>query len=182
MGGTVEGLFTTRAAGRPMAAHEAATAVVGRGLLGDRYHDGVGYYSDRPSEGGGREVTLIEAEELDRLLAERGIELTPVESRRNVVTRGIRLLDLIGARFRIGEVVCEGVKICEPCDYLEGLTGKAVNAPLVHRAGLRANVLVGGTIHVGDAVEAVPASEAVPATGAVPVSEVLPVSEAAPAR
>lgn len=163
MHGTVTGIFTTPKAGRPMDTHEAATAIVGRGLLGDRYHDGVGYYSDRPSEGGGREVTLIEAEELERLGVEHGIELTALESRRNVVTRGIRLLDLIGTRFRIGEVVCEGVKICEPCEYLERLTGKPVNEPLVHRAGLRANVLVGGTIRVGDAVEAVPAAEAAPA-------------------
>ena len=155
MRGTVEGIFTTPGAGRPMESLSEATAVAGRGLLGDRYHDGVGYYSERPSEGGGREVTLIEAEELDRLRAERGIELAPIESRRNVVTRGIRLLDLIGRRFRVGEVECEGVKICEPCAYLEELTGKPVNEPLVHRAGLRANVLVGGTLRVGDAVEAV---------------------------
>lgn len=165
MRGTVDGIFTTPGAGRPMVSHPEAMAVVGRGLLGDRYHDGIGYYSDRPSEGGGREVTLIEVEELDRLRAERGIELTPIETRRNVVTHGIRLLDLIGRRFRIGEVVCEGVKICEPCAYLEGLTGKPVNAPLVHRAGLRANVLVGGTLRVGDAVEAIESVEraAVPA-------------------
>ncbi len=159
MRGTVEGIFTTPGAGRPMVSLADATAIAGRGLLGDRYHDGVGYYSERPSEGGGREVTLIEAEELERLRAERGIELAPIESRRNVLTRGIRLLDLIGRRFRIGEVVCEGVKICEPCAYLEELTGKPVNEPLVHRAGLRANVLVGGTLRVGDAVEAVDAVE-----------------------
>ncbi len=157
MRGTVEGIFTTPGAGQPMVALPEGTAVAGRGLLGDRYHDGVGYYSERPSEGGGREVTLIEAEELERLRTERGIELAPIESRRNVVTRGIRLLDLIGRRFRIGEVVCQGVKICEPCAYLEELTAKPVNAPLVHRAGLRANVLVGGTLRVGDAVEAVEA-------------------------
>ena len=160
MRGTVEGIFTTTGAGLPMVEHAEATAVAGRGLRGDRYHDGVGYYSDRPSEGGGRELTLIEAEELDRLRSEHGIELSPIESRRNVVTRGIRLLDLIGTRFRVGDVVCEGVKICEPCTYIEGLTGKPINEPLVHRAGLRANVLVGGTLRHGDAVEAVPAAEA----------------------
>ena len=166
MRGTVEALFTTPGAGRPMVPLADAEAIVGRGLAGDRYHDGVGFYSDRPSEGGGREVTLIEAEELDRLRADHGIELSPVESRRNVVTRGIRLLDLIGARFRIGEAECEGVKICEPCAYLEELTGKPVNAPLVHRAGLRANILVGGTLRVGDAVEEIQRSvvaEALPA-------------------
>ncbi len=163
MSGAVEGIFTTPSAGQPMVSQSEVTAVAGRGLLGDRYSDRLGYYSDRPSEGGGREVTLIEAEELDRLRAERGIELTPVESRRNIVTRGIRLLGLIGRRFRIGEVECVGVRICEPCAYLEELTGKPVNEPLVHRAGLRANILVGGTIRLGDAIEAI---EAPAATGA----------------
>ena len=166
MRGTVEGIFTTPSAGQSMVSHLEATAVAGRGLLGDRYHDGVGYYSERPSEGGGREVTLIEAEELDRLRREHGLELTPIESRRNVVTRGIRLLDLIGRRFKVGKVVCEGVKICEPCAYLEELTGKPVNEPLVHRAGLRANVLVGGRLRVGDVVEAIDAAE----IAAVPVA------------
>ena len=71
MRGTVEGIFTTSGAGRPMVTLPEATAVARRGLLGDRYHDGIGYYSERPSEGGGREVTLIEAEELAQVMRAR---------------------------------------------------------------------------------------------------------------
>lgn len=154
MAGLVEHIFTTTSAGQPMVRSDAIAAIAGKGLEGDRYANRIGYYSERPSEGGGRELTLIAAETLDWLAAEHGIELTPEECRRNVVTRGIELEALIGHRFRVGEVVCQGVKICEPCVYIEGLTGKPVNAPLVHRGGLRANILEGGTLKVGDRIEA----------------------------
>ncbi len=87
--------------------------------------------------------------------AERGIELPPIESRRNVVTRGIRLLDLIGRRFRIGEVVCEGVRPCPPCKHLEEITGKKVMRPLIHRGGVRARIVEGGWIRVGDPIQEV---------------------------
>jgi MOSC domain-containing protein YiiM len=151
----VEGIFVTDGAGRPMRSLTEAVGVVGRGLAGDRYHEQKGYYSSRPLPGGGRELTLIEAEVLESLASEHGISLTPIECRRNVVTRGIPLLELIGQRFRVGELLCEGVRICEPCVYLEELTGKPVNEPLVHRGGLRASILEGGTLRIGDVVAAV---------------------------
>jgi MOSC domain-containing protein YiiM len=153
MNGRVEAIFTAGGAGQPMTPLAAAVAVAGRGLAGDRYHDRTGYYSERPSPGGGRELTLIEAEVLESLATEHGIELAPSECRRNVVTRGVRLNELIGQRFRVGALLCEGVRICEPCVYLEQITGKPVNEPLVHRGGLRANIIQGGTLRVGDAIE-----------------------------
>ncbi len=152
MSGRVEAIFTAGGAGQPMTPLAAAVAVAGRGLEGDRYANRSGYYSEYPSPGGGRELTLIEAEVLESLATEHGIELAPNECRRNVVTRGVRLHDLIGKRFRLGELLCEGIRVCEPCTYLEQLTGKPVNAPLVHRGGLRANILEGGTLRVGDAI------------------------------
>ena len=156
MSGRVEAIFVAAGGGgQPMRPLAAAVAVAGRGLEGDRYHDRTGYYSERPSPGGGRELTLIEAEVLESLATEHGITLAPVECRRNLVTRGIRLLELIGHRFRVGELLCEGVRICEPCVYLEQLTGKPVNEPLVHRGGLRANILEGGRIRLGDVIGAV---------------------------
>jgi MOSC domain-containing protein YiiM len=151
--GTVEAIFTAESAGQPMTARDEVSAVAGRGLEGDRYSARKGYYSEQPSPGGGRELTLIEGEVLEALAAERGIELAPQECRRNVVTRGVRLNDLVGKRFRLGSLLCEGVRLCEPCAYLEELTGKPVNEPLVHRGGLRANILDGGTLRIGDAVE-----------------------------
>jgi MOSC domain-containing protein YiiM len=155
MAGRVEHIFITASAAQPMSALKSVTGVAGRGLEGDRYANRKGYYSNRPTPGDGRQVTLIEAEVLDWLAAEHGITLSPAECRRNVVTRGIGLETLIGRRFRVGELLCEGVRICEPCVYLEQLTGKPVNEPLVHRGGLRANILEGGTLRVGDEIEVV---------------------------
>lgn len=160
MRGRVEGIYTAAGAGQPMQAHQEIEAVPGRGLAGDRYAERTGYYSSRPSPGGGRELTLIEAEVLEALALDYGLELAPHESRRNIVTRGIRLDQLIGRRFRIGAVLCEGVRICEPCTYLEELTGRPVMEPLVHRGGLRANILQGGKLRLGDVVEPLDAPEA----------------------
>ena len=165
MAGVIEGIFITGGAGRPMRSLAEAVGVAGRGLAGDRYHDRKGYYSERPPLDG-RALTLIEAEVLESLATEHGITLEPIECRRNVVTRGIPLLELIGRRFRVGELLCEGMRICEPCVYLEELTGKSVNEPLVHRGGLRANILEGGTVRVGDPVDALeePAQAPKPST------------------
>jgi MOSC domain-containing protein YiiM len=104
-------------------------------------------------------VTLFEAESLDWLRSEHGIDFSPTEHRRNLTTRGVDLPGLLGHRFRIGDVLLEGVKDCPPCDRLEGLVSKPVLKPLVNRGGLRARILQGGTIRVGDAIDAqVPAA------------------------
>lgn len=129
-----------------------AEAIAGQGLAGDRYLEGTGYYSNRPLADGSREITLIEAEELEGIERETGIRLDPSESRRNVLTRSVRVNALIGKRFRMGEVLCEGIRICEPCTYLEKLTGKRVMRPLVHRGGLRARIVSGGNVRVGDEI------------------------------
>jgi MOSC domain-containing protein YiiM len=131
------------------ALHEA-NAVAGLGLEGDRYAAGSGFYSARPRADGGRELTLIEAETL--LRAETGIGLEPSESRRNITTRDIRLEELIGRRFTIGEALCEGVDFCPPCQHLVDVTGKAVLEPLVGRGGVRARIVRGGAIAVGAAI------------------------------
>ena len=89
----------------------------------------------------------------DALRAEAGIGLDPSESRRNITTRGVRLEELIGRRFAIGEAVCEGVDLCPPCQHLVDVSGKAVLEPLVGRGGIRARVVRGGAIAVGAAIE-----------------------------
>ena len=150
--GRVEAIFRCAAAGAPMEALREANVVAGLGLEGDRYAAGTGFYSARPRPDGGRELTLIEAETLDALRAETGVGLDPSESRRNITTRGIRLEDLIGQRFTIGEALCEGVDHCPPCQHLVDVTGKAVLAPLVGRGGVRARIVRGGAIAVGAAI------------------------------
>lgn len=133
-----------------MMALERVQAVAGVGLEGDRYAARTGTWSpDPPAD---RDITLIEAEVLEDLAATDGIVLAAGESRRNVTTRGIRLNELVGRRFRVGEVECEGTRLCEPCQHLTDFLGKPILRPLVHRAGLRAKILTSGEISVGAAV------------------------------
>jgi MOSC domain-containing protein YiiM len=148
----VEAICIAAGDSAPMQAVAEIEAIAGTGLRGDRYAEGTGFYSARPTDPGAREVTLFEAEVLDLLRTDHGIELDATEHRRNLTVRGIRLMDLLGQRFTVGDVVLEGVKDCPPCEHLEQLTGKRLLRPLVDRGGLRARVLVGGTLRVGDAI------------------------------
>lgn len=152
--GQIVAIHVAVRAGAPMQSLRQVEALAGQGLTGDRYLTGIGYYSKWPTEPGAREVTLFESEVLDLLAAEHGITLSAGEHRRNLTTRGVRLDDLLGLRFRIGAVLLEGVKDCPPCDHLVALTGKQVLRPLVNRGGLRARVLEGGLISVSDPCEA----------------------------
>jgi len=126
-------------------------AVVGKGLEGDRYFKKIGTFSNIP--GGGRQVTLIELESVEALQRDLKIELEPAQTRRNIVTRGVPLNHLVGQQFRLGrEVMLLGVRLCEPCNHLESLTLGGVREGLLHRAGLRADIISGGTIRVGDPI------------------------------
>ena len=126
-------------------------AVPGKGLEGDRYFRTTGTYSNRP--GTGRELTLIELEAIEAIKRDNGIVLEPGAARRNLVTRGVPLNHLVGQEFHVGGVRLLGVRLCEPCSHLEGLTQKGVLAGLVHRGGLRAKILTEGEIREGDPVE-----------------------------
>jgi MOSC domain-containing protein YiiM len=148
--GTVEGIFITPAAGAPMRSVESVRAVEGLGLEGDRYHQAIGTFSKTP--GGGRHLTMIDAAALEALETEHGIALEPGASRRNLVARGVDLLDLIGKRFWVGDVLCEGIRECPPCGHLESLTSKGVLQGLTDRGGLRVEIRQSGTIKIGDAI------------------------------
>jgi MOSC domain-containing protein YiiM len=128
----------------------SAQAVVGRGLEGDRYYSKLGTYSNQP--GSGRDVTLIEIEAIDGLKRDYEVQLDPGQSRRNIVTRGIALNHLVEQEFRIGDVVLRGARLCEPCAHMEKLTVKGAMRGLIHRGGLRAEIVKGGTIKVGDRI------------------------------
>jgi MOSC domain-containing protein YiiM len=126
---------------------QSIDALAGQGLRGDRYFAG-----EQRAGGEGRDLTLIQAEALEGLQEEHGLELSAAESRRNVLTRGIDLNALVGQRFTVGEVECVGIELCEPCTHLQALTQPGVLRGLVHRGGLRADVVRGGRIAVGDTV------------------------------
>ena len=139
--GSVAGLLVAPEAEVPLIAVESVLAIAGRGLDGDRYAAGRGTFS---GPGRGYQLTLVEAETLDEL----GVSWE--RARRNVVTRGVSLNALVGRRFRIGEVECIGRRLCEPCAHLEQVSGPGLLRALVHRGGLRADILVGGTIELSD--------------------------------
>jgi MOSC domain-containing protein YiiM len=152
MAGKVVAIHIAPSVGEPMQSLAAAEAIAGEGLRGDRYRDGAGFYSATPIDPGARELTLIAEETLEAVQQETEIVLAPDEHRRNITTRTVDLDALLGKRFRIGEVVCEGIRGCPPCIHLEELTGKRVLKPLARRGGLRARIVEGGWIRVGDAI------------------------------
>jgi MOSC domain len=152
--GTVEGLAVAEEAEAPMRLLDAAQARAGRGLDGDRYAAGAGTFSPRAEKRPGYDLTLIAGEVLDELAAAGGT-LDFAGSRRNVLTRGIDLTALIGRTFRIGDVLCEGRRQCEPCSHLERLAGPGVLRPLIHKGGLRVDVRSDGEIRVGAPIRTV---------------------------
>jgi hypothetical protein len=141
--GSVAAILTATDAEEPLGRVDDADAVAGRGLRGDRYFEGRGTFS---GPGRGYQLTLVEAEVLDE------IELPWEQARRNVVTRGIAVNGLVGHRFTIGGVECVGRRLAEPCAHLEKLSRPGLLRPLVHRGGLRADILVGGAISLGDRI------------------------------
>jgi len=149
--GRVESIHITATAEAAMSSVAEATALAGVGLEGDRYAARTGSFSAKPKPG--RQITLIEAEAIEALERELGLVLAPGETRRNLVTRGVALNHLVGREFSVGEVRLRGHELCEPCGSLARMTGKPQIQPgLVHRGGLRAEILTGGVIRVGDAV------------------------------
>jgi MOSC domain-containing protein YiiM len=151
--GTVEAIAIAEMASGPMRLVEEAQALAGRGLAGDRYAAKAGTFTPRGGTGYGYDLTLIQAEVLDELVLAGDRRLGYAEARRNVVTRGVDLNALVGRRFRIGEVECIGQRLCEPCAHLERLTTKGVLRGLIHRGGLRADILTDGGIDIGSAIE-----------------------------
>jgi MOSC domain-containing protein YiiM len=148
--GIVAAVYVAPAAEAACVAVDAAEAVAGRGLRGDRYFDGEGTFGGPGAAG--HELTLIEQEALDELAARTGIALAPADARRNLVTRGIDLNALAGRRFLVGDVEIAGRRWCEPCAHLQRLTAPGVLRGLVHRGGLRADIVRGGTIARGDEI------------------------------
>jgi MOSC domain-containing protein YiiM len=153
--GTVEAIAVASTATGPMQLVEEAQALAGRGLEGDRYAAKAGTFTPRAGSGGGYDLTLIQAEVIDELVLTENRRLSYAEARRNVITRHVDLNALVGRRFRVGEVECFGQRLCEPCAHLERLTTKGVLRGLIHRGGLRADVLTDGRIGIGSAIETI---------------------------
>jgi MOSC domain-containing protein YiiM len=143
--GSVAAILLAPASEAPLARVDSVEALPGRGLAGDRYANGAGTFS---GPGRGYELTLVEADVLEE------IGLPWEDARRNLVTKGISLNALVGRRFRVGTVDCVGRRLAEPCAHLERLARPGLLRPLVHRGGLRADILSAGTISIGDEIRA----------------------------
>ncbi len=128
---------------------QSVRALAGRGLDGDRYALGSGTFS---GNSGQRDVTLIEAEALDHFVRDYSHPLDPAQTRRNLLTRGVRLNELVGCDFIIGAVRMRGLRLCEPCAHLARLTSAPVLPGLIRRGGLYAQILQDGELAVGDPI------------------------------
>ena len=153
--GKVEAIALAEHATGPMRAVTQVHALAGRGLDGDRYAAKAGTFTPDNDTGRGYDLTLIEAEILDALTLPDGGKIDYAEARRNVITSGIDLNALVGRRFRVGDAECLGQRLCEPCSHLERLTAKGVLRELIHRGGLRADVLTDGQISNGAVIETI---------------------------
>jgi MOSC domain-containing protein YiiM len=147
--GTVQSIHIAEKAQEPTRSVDSAAATPGAGLEGDRYALQQGTFSKPEPD---YELTLIEAEAIEALQRDYGVEVAAGDPRRNIVTRGVPLNHLVGREFRVGEVKIRGLRLCEPCAHLEMLVAKPVIKGLRHRGGLRAQVLTPGIIRVGDTV------------------------------
>ena len=150
MAQVVEILITAKA-GDHMFPIDLATAAPGFGLEGDRYSTGEGTFSPNPQKPK-YELTLIQQEHVEEFARSSGLPFTARDSRRNIVTHGIDLNVLVGQVFDIGPVKVRGLELCEPCNYLAKKTFREVLPGLVHKGGLRAQILTPGQIKVGDLI------------------------------
>lgn len=134
-------------------------ALEGRGLAGDRYCEGKGVGQHGPARPD-QELTLIEQEAIDAANQDYKLSLSHLDTRRNLLTAGVPLNHLVGKTFAVGEVLLRGVELCEPCGHLEKLTCVGAKRALLHRGGLRAQIVIGGELRVGDAIQPAAAPEA----------------------
>lgn len=145
----IEAICLSPEHGAPQRETRAAQVNETLGLLGDRYS------GSAPAV-----VSFIAAEEVEAFNGRTGLSVEPVQTGRNIVTRGVELNDLVGKRFRVGDVVFEGMELCEPCATLgsklstDQVSAKQIVRELTHRAGIRAYVKSAGDVQVGSAVEA----------------------------
>lgn len=150
--GRLEAILLANAAGAPMQPAASAVAMAGRGLEGDRYAAGTGWW--RATDG--CQVTLIHAEHLARAARRSGLEVTDGRHRRNLVVCGLTGAELRGAQLRIGEALFAWHRVRPPCGYLDQVSGRGTAKALGKHAGVCLKVIEGGVLRVGDAVSVVP--------------------------
>ncbi len=151
----VTGIYISPEAEAPMQSMNEARLQAGRGIVGDRYYLDKGTFSEQLKDSRDWEVTLIESEQITWFNQTTGLDIGHGALRRNIVMEGIDLNEMVGRRLQIGEVMLEGIRLCEPCAHIAKLVTKEVLQEMVHRAGLRAMIISGGTVKVADPVSSV---------------------------
>ncbi|MGH2754089.1 MAG: MOSC domain-containing protein [Actinomycetota bacterium] len=147
--GRVIEIFTGPEERGPVLSRSSVTAVAGAGLEGDRYFQGDVPLEERDPT---LEITLITIEGIRAAAEASGIDITPADTRRNLITEGIELTSLLGTKFWVGEVQIEGLQDNPPCAYLQRMVGKKLLKPLMGRGGIRGRIVTGGTIKPGDPI------------------------------
>jgi MOSC domain-containing protein YiiM len=150
MSGKVEAIFISNASARPMESIHEAALHIGKGIVGDRYYNDTGTFSEQLKGLPDKEVTLIAAEEVDRFNSDYKVSLGYSDLRRNIITRGVDLNELVDKEFDIASVRLKGIRLCEPCATLAESLGVEVLKGFVHKAGLRASIIKEGSIQTGD--------------------------------
>jgi MOSC domain-containing protein YiiM len=151
--GRLLAIAIARQAKGPMELADSIEAVAGEGLRGDRYGAGIGAAQFKGHRKPENEVTLIAREAIDAANDEFNYTIEHLDTRRNLLTDGAPLNELVGKTLRVGEALLKGLELCEPCGYLEKRTFTGIKAALKHRGGLRCCILKGATIRVGDSIE-----------------------------
>jgi MOSC domain-containing protein YiiM len=150
MNATVLNIYIAKNAGDKMIPLQQASLIPGRGIEGDRYYNEKGTFSEKLKDNPAAELTLIEKEEIDTFNDAQNLNIRDADFRRNIVTRGIKLNDLVDKTFSIGQVTLKGIRLCEPCSYLANTVNEQVLPHLTGRGGLRAQILSVGSIKVGE--------------------------------
>jgi hypothetical protein len=145
-------IYIAEQAGSPMLARQEIQLERGKGILGDRYANDCGTFSEKLADLPDKEITLIESEMVDVFNSEQGFQYKPADFRRNLVTEGVRLNELVGKEFTVGDVRLKGIRLCEPCAHLAGVLTEEILPALVHKAGLRVQIIEDGTIRKNDSV------------------------------
>lgn len=148
--GKISNIFICASANEKLESVTTAHLISGKGIVGDRYYYETGTFSEKLAGNPAREITLIESEEINNFNMKFGFTFSYADFRRNIVTTGINLNNLVGKEFRIGAITLHGIRLCEPCAHLQGVLIDEVLPGLIGKGGLRASILENGEISVGD--------------------------------
>jgi MOSC domain-containing protein YiiM len=144
----IDNIFIASKGGIAMQSVPRIEAIEGNGLRGDRYAEGTGYWAPVDI----CQVTLIEGEDLERIQSTTGVQVMEGQHRRNLVTRGVRLGELLGKYFQVGEAILKYDRPRPPCRYIASITEQGMTKALAEKAGICAQIVQSGVIQRGDLI------------------------------